>query len=115
MLYTSFNRPFWQRGNFKPQQDDNGTMIVDPWSQTGKPSTPFDQPFYLILNVAVGGNNGWFPDGLQSKPWVDLSPSAKLDFWNARDKWYPTWGENSAMKIKSVKMWQQAGYRGCTG
>jgi hypothetical protein len=32
----------------------------DPWSQTGRPNTPFDQPFYLILNVAVGGTGGYF-------------------------------------------------------
>lgn len=88
-------------------------MIVDPWSQTGNPSTPFDKPFYLILNVAVGGTNGWFQDGLQSKPWVDLSPSAKSDFWKARDDWYPTWKDSSALKIKSVKMWQQTGFQGC--
>ena len=119
VFYTPFNKPFWQRGEFKPGQDDNGTMIIDPWSQTGQPSTPFDQPFYLILNVAVGGTNGWFPDGMQNKPWVDLSPSAKLDFWRSKDQWYPTWQDkngdltNSAMKIKSVKVWQQTGYQGC--
>jgi hypothetical protein len=93
--------------------DANGTMIVDPWSQTGNPSTPFDQSFYLILNVAVGGTNGWFQDGLQGKPWVDASPTSKLDFWKARDQWLPTWEENGEFRIKSVKMWQQAGYKGC--
>jgi hypothetical protein len=30
--------------------------------------------FYLILNVAVGGTNGWFPDGPE-KPWLDGSSS----------------------------------------
>lgn len=30
--------------------------------------------FYLILNVAVGGTNGWFPDGPE-KPWLDGSMS----------------------------------------
>ena len=28
---------------------------------TGRANTPFDQEFFLILNVAVGGTNGWFP------------------------------------------------------
>lgn len=32
----------------------------DPWSQTGRDNTPFDQNFYLILNVAVGGTSGYF-------------------------------------------------------
>lgn len=31
----------------------NHSALFDPWSQTGKANTPFDQPFYLILNVAV--------------------------------------------------------------
>jgi hypothetical protein len=30
--------------------------------------------FYLILDVAVGGTNGWFPDGSE-KPWLDGSTS----------------------------------------
>lgn len=30
--------------------------------------------FYLILDVAVGGTNGWFPDGSE-KPWLDGSRS----------------------------------------
>ncbi len=112
VLYTSFNEPLWQRGNF-PLSDSNGTRLVDPWSQTGQYQTPFDQDFYLILNVAAGSTNGWFEDGASGKPWVDQSPSAAKDFWNARNQWYPTWEENGQMTVKSVKMWQQQGYNGC--
>jgi len=32
------------------------------------------EAFYLIMNVAVGGTNGWFPDG-NEKPWLDGSQS----------------------------------------
>lgn len=32
--------------------------------------------FYLILNVAVGGQNGYFPDNLGNKPWNDGADSA---------------------------------------
>ncbi|KAJ4554149.1 hypothetical protein HRR78_002553 [Exophiala dermatitidis] len=99
VLYTNFNEPLWQRGHF-PLSDSNGTRLVDPWSQTGVASTPFDQDFYLILNVAVGGTNGWFQD-------------AKKDFWDAKDSWYPTWKDRGEMVVKSVKMWQQQGYKGC--
>ena len=113
-LYVPFDKPLWPQGHFD-SSSQNGTMIVDPWSQTGRPSTPFDQKFYLILNVAVGSTNGWWTDGVQSKPWVDASPTAKKDFWDAKDEWYPTWKENGQMKIKSVKMWQQGGYQGCVG
>ena len=92
VLYTDFKTPFWRRGDF-PVSDTNGTAFVDPWSQTGNPATPFDEPFYLILNVAVGGTNGWFEDGKAGKPWVDASPTARKDFWDAKDRWYPTWRE----------------------
>ncbi|EXJ79452.1 hypothetical protein A1O3_08954 [Capronia epimyces CBS 606.96] len=112
VLYTNFNEPLWQRGHF-PLSDSNGTRLVDPWSQTGNAATPFDQDFYLILNVAVGGTNGWFQDGKNGKPWVDASPTAKKDFWNARDTWFSTWKEGGEMVVKSVKMWQQQGYKGC--
>lgn len=98
----------------------NGTAYVDPWTDNGSPSTPFDQPFYLILNVAVGGSNGWFKDGEDDKPWVDGSPNSRVTFWNDRDKWSKTWEEdpksktaNGEMRVKSVKMWQQKGYEGC--
>ena len=114
VLYTNFNAPLWQRGNF-PLSSSNGTRLVDPWSQTGNDATPFDQDFYLILNVAVGGTNGWFQDGVEGKPWVDQSPTARHDFWNAQSQWYPTWKDNGRMAVKSVKIWQQQGYHGCAG
>jgi hypothetical protein len=113
-LYIPFDGPLWKKGNF-PASTENGTRIVDPWSQTGRASTPFDQEFYLILNVAVGSTNGWWTDGYASKPWVDASPTAKRDFWNSRDTWYPTWKDGGQMQVKSVKIWQQSGFKGCTG
>ena len=112
VLYTNFDQPLWLRGNF-PLSDSNGTRLTDPWSQTGNDATPFDQEFYLILNVAVGGTNGWFEDGKSGKPWVDQSPTAKKDFWTARNQWLPTWQEAGQMVVKSVKIWQQKGYNGC--
>ncbi len=50
----------WDRGNFGADIVNN-SALHDPWSQTGRPNTPFDQDFYLILNVAVGGTNGFWP------------------------------------------------------
>lgn len=112
VLYTNFDKPLWEQGNF-PLSDSNGTSIVNPWGQTGRFQTPFDQEFYLILNVAVGGTNGWFQDGASGKPWVDTSSVAKKEFWSARNQWLPTWKDNGQMIVKSVKMWQQKGYNGC--
>ena len=108
VLYSNFNSPFWQRGQF-PLSDSNGTRLQDPWSQTGNDATPFDHEFYLILNVGVGGTNGWFKDGASGKPWVDSSEFARREFWKAQDQWYPTWQKEGAgqMEISRVKMWQQ--------
>lgn len=133
VMYTHFDKSFWTYGQF-PLSDSNGTRLEDPWSFTGRQSTPFDQDFYLILNVAVGSTNGWFKDGASGKPWVDQSPTAPKDFWAGRAQWYPTWEKNGQMIVKSVKvccsdpstqiqcrnltdfslqMWQQKGYNGC--
>ncbi|ATZ53329.1 hypothetical protein BCIN_09g01970 [Botrytis cinerea B05.10] len=109
VLYNTFSEPLWQRGDF-PDSNSNGTRITDVWSQTGRYNTPFDTRFYLILNVAVGGTNGWFADGKSGKPWIDASATAKNDFWNARDTWYPTWTANDnqgQMEVKKVEIWQQ--------
>ena len=37
--------------------------------------------FYLIMDLAVGGTNGWFPDNIGNKPWLDQSQSTfhKID------------------------------------
>jgi beta-glucanase (GH16 family) len=109
VLYTNFNEPLWERGGF-PTFDSNGTRLSDVWSTDGTGnSAPFDRAFYLILNVAVGGTNGWFQDGIMGKPWADTSPTAKYDFWKARDVWYPTWTAPGAgqMEVSKVEMWQQ--------
>jgi hypothetical protein len=107
VTFVDFNQPFWQRGKFN-------SAVTNPWGQTGLVSTPFDQDFYLIINVAVGGTNSWFPDGQGGKPWVDSSQSAPLQFWNGRDSWLPTWEKGGAtMKVRKVSMWQQEGYNGC--
>ena len=76
----------------------------------------FDLQFYFVMNVAVGGTNGFFPDTWTNagyaKPWNNQSPTAFLDFWNAKNLWYPTWnpdgndGEDAAMAIDYVKVWK---------
>jgi beta-glucanase (GH16 family) len=85
VLYTGFTTSFWNRGDFSLSYP-NGTSIVNPWAG-GSTATPFDQNFYLVLNVAVGGTNGWFKDGKAGKPWVDTSATANTEFWKARDQW----------------------------
>lgn len=58
---------FYELGGFANQG------IPNPWAGHTK-MAPFDQEFFLILNIAVGGTNGFFPDGLSNpggKPWTN--------------------------------------------
>lgn len=101
-------KTMWNRGNFGEYQS-NKSALFDPWSQTGMRNTPFDQKFYLILNVAVGATNGFFKDGVGNKPWGDGSLTGPKEFWDARQLWLPTWGEpvDRGMTVKSVKMYKE--------
>lgn len=95
------NKSFWDKGDWSNR--DN------PWAYESDLNAPFNQEFYLILNVAAGGTNGYFPDGQCGKPWGNGSGSAVNEFWDARDQWYPTWDypatHQAAMKVDSIKVW----------
>ncbi|KIN08760.1 glycoside hydrolase family 16 protein [Oidiodendron maius Zn] len=110
-MYIPFGKKYgdmYDRGFFS-KMSINGSIPLDPWSVTGRFNTPFDEPFYLILNVAVGATNGYFQDGYRNKPWVDGSPTAAEQFLNAQSAWEPTWGEGDTrgMTIKSVKLFSR--------
>ncbi|TFK37023.1 glycoside hydrolase family 16 protein [Crucibulum laeve] len=101
---------FWERGSF-PQTAQNGSaQVVVPNPYENRPnSAPFDQPFYLIINLAAGGTSGWFPDNKGNKPWFDGSLTAMRDFAKAQDSWLPTWpssAEDRSFRIDYVKMWE---------
>lgn len=83
---------FWDKGGFAGEG-----RTANPW--VGEPNAaPFNRNFYLILNVAVGGTNGFFPDNECGKTWTSVN-----DFWNQYGEWWPTWEypetTKSAMKI----------------
>ncbi|XP_035684906.1 beta-1,3-glucan-binding protein-like [Branchiostoma floridae] len=111
MLTVSPPNGFWALGDFGLPDSDN------PWSGAGR-MAPFDQDFYLIMNVATGGTNGFFMDDYVNmphpKPWANAQSrsEAMASFWRARDQWLPTWnpahnnGEDAAMQVKSVKVWK---------
>ncbi|KAK7018373.1 GH16 beta-1 3-glucan recognition protein [Favolaschia claudopus] len=110
MYEIKLSKSFWDFGDFPPvvQNGTESVVLQNPWVN-GTKAAPFDQPFYLIMNVAVGGTNGWFPDGPE-KPWLDGSATAPLDFLRAQSQWYSTWPQDPfkrAMVIDSVKMWEQ--------
>lgn len=82
----------------------------NPWGG-GSRMAPFDEEFFLIINVAIGANNGYFPDNVQNpggKPWRNGSPQAARDFWNANWQWRPTWNEQTtqrALKVDYIRIW----------
>ncbi|XP_050690913.1 beta-1,3-glucan-binding protein-like isoform X7 [Eriocheir sinensis] len=121
----------WTSNDIKVYLDDVLQMTVDPgtsfWDFAGMDSNiydnpwaagekmaPYDQKFYIVMNLAVGGTGGFFPDGIvANKPWENTSPQALLDFWSARDSWLPTWkqgegkiSEGAAMQVDYVKVWK---------
>ena len=77
--------------------------------------------FHILLNVAVGGTNGYIPDGAINhsdnakfgKPWQNgpWYVEAMNQFWEARSRWYWTWGEteeeNAAMMVDYIKVYQK--------
>lgn len=86
------SQSFWSRGNY-PSTAQNGSSeiaVTNPWD-SGSWMAPYDQDFYLIINLAVGGTSGWFPDGEGSKPWYDGSATAMYDFAQAQSTWGATW------------------------
>lgn len=76
VLHVQFDIPFYTRGKW--------TTFDNPW-RSGSNAAPFDQEFYLILNVAVGGNSGYFPDSPE-KPWRNGDPKAPNTFYAAIDQ-----------------------------
>lgn len=133
LLDISFNEAFFTRGDY-PDTFVNQTTgalqgLVNPWINASDSNSvnaaPFDRDFYLILNVAVGSRNGWFPEGQGNKPWLDGSATAMQDFWNARlngtndtPGWLTTWPgsgvpgapadiRDRAMVVDYVKIWEK--------
>lgn len=97
MQSISFKRgPFL--GGIDTVLDSLGAPVPNPWSASPLKAAPFDQEFYLILNVAVGSYNGWFPDVNNINPAYSTAGGtggqpyeAVHDFWKSQHQWYPTW------------------------
>ena len=75
--------------------------------------------FHFLLNVAVGGTNGYIPDNVinrgdndqYGKPWVNGMSQVEGMWlmWEARDRWYWTWqGEDAAMQVDYVRVYERA-------
>ncbi|XP_018014472.1 beta-1,3-glucan-binding protein [Hyalella azteca] len=100
---------FWDFGGLASSGFEN------PW-RYGSKMSPFDKEFHVILNLAVGGTNGFFPDDVPSsppKPWSNAEGTAPASFWNARNDWLPTWqngestiSESAALQVDYVRVWK---------
>ena len=97
VLSFPIKESFWSLGGWPSPPWDN------PWEGRGN-NAPFDRDFYIIINLAVGGTNGYFPDGVGNKPWSNSDQHAVNAFYGAKDQWYPTW--TSPFAIDSVKVWK---------
>ncbi|XP_018331866.1 beta-1,3-glucan-binding protein-like [Agrilus planipennis] len=92
---------FWKYGNLTESGYSN------PWGTSRM--APFDQDFYIIINLAVGGIN-YFPDDAVNehgkKPWKNNSPAALTDFWKGKTNWLPTWkGIDSSFQIDYIRVY----------
>ncbi|WAR12521.1 BGBP-like protein, partial [Mya arenaria] len=78
------------------------TYCVD-WTHEYIAISVDNHQFYLILNVAIAGTNGFFPDNWtynSRKPWGNNSPTEYADFWRGRKDWLRSWeGDKVAMEI----------------
>ena len=84
---------------------DFASSYENPWRGDDL-NAPFNRDFYLIINLAVGGTAGYFPDNVGGKPWSDKSSNSVNEFYNAKDRWYPTWqNDDVSMQIDYVKVW----------
>lgn len=69
--------------------------------------------FYLIMNLAVGGTNGYFPDSGNAggKPWTNSQSFPHTAFWRGKEQWLDSWklgendGLNASLIIDSVRVW----------
>ncbi|KAI0230570.1 3-glucan binding protein [Massospora cicadina] len=107
----TMSKSLWEFGGFEE------SSLLNPW-RGAKRNAPFDQKFYIIINLAVGGTNNYFPEepitctgnrdlnttvcSLDNrKPWKNTSPTAPKDFILRKQEWYPTWFDSKGSNAQS--------------
>lgn len=105
IMQINFTKSFWQRGI------DAGVWKegdYNPWVNAGNNAAPFDQEFYIIINIAVGGTTGWFPDNEGNKPWTNADKLAERKFWEAKSQWLPTWkleSDDATLQVDWIRVY----------
>ena len=109
------NYPPFSNEENTPNQNPQGPYV----DESPNKNAPFDEPFYIIINLSVGGDiNGcpspgyWGPAAI----WCTHrdphhNQTARTVFWNNRDLWYPSWQEakenqRETFAIDWIKAWQ---------
>lgn len=108
VMHTKFNQPIYNRLNKIKDARGNFIPMPDPWVTSPNNAAPFDQKFYLIIDLAVGGLNGYWD--AENPPWSKADPNAVRTFWNTRDQWLPTWSKDirhRSLALDYVKIWQR--------
>jgi beta-glucanase (GH16 family) len=104
---------FWSKASFpltihNSSDLSSGTEIVLPNPyQNASDAAPFDQKFYLVVDLGVGGTNpGWFPDGVGGKPWLDGQggDGAMRSFARDQARWLGTWPELGGKQERALRM-----------
>ena len=99
VLEVDVTESFWDKGGF-PISTNN------PWFNRTN-NAPFDQEFYLIMNVAVGGTADYWTEGVGGKPWSNTATNSGNQFYDAKGAWYSTWnGEQAALQVDWVRVYQ---------
>jgi len=107
-LRSGYKNGFWE-----PPLGNSGEIGWDkcPYTSSKNINAPFDQEFFIVMNVAVGGQGGALGYWVNA-PWAGCTfPSCATTtrFWESRDDWFPTWqnaGDDISMIIDSVKVWK---------
>ncbi|CAM6031422.1 unnamed protein product, partial [Sphagnum compactum] len=106
----------WTPDYIEFQVDNNQPWRVSgPFANgyTGSPNkmAPFDQQFYFIVNLGVGGILGYFPDNAWypiGKPWqnADGRRTGQTKFWWS-EHWisYENDPEQSSLQLDYIKVW----------
>mmetsp|Transcript_102147 Transcript_102147/g.234049 ORF Transcript_102147/g.234049 Transcript_102147/m.234049 type:complete len:517 (+) Transcript_102147:38-1588(+) len=119
-LTQGFANGFWEPPlGFAGRPKWKNVTMANPYA--GRPlNAPYDKPFYLIMNVAVGGELYW------DSPWdaackEELRAAAEEGagspppcssnrwFYDHEDAWWPSWqaaGAQNTMEVDWVKVWQ---------
>lgn len=92
---------FWEFGGFSG---------VNPWLGR-EVMAPFDQEFYIMCNLAVGG--WFFPNNFVNRPYpkpFDSDHHSRMarEFWEGRSDWEPTWNmdtEDRDFQVDYVRVW----------